>query len=307
MAAAPATKLPRPAAVRGAALLTAVYLLLLALHAPLLRLPYYWDEAGYYIFAALDVFRHGWLAPHSTLANGHPPLLSIYLALAWAAAGFHPVVTRAAMLLWAALLALGVYRLAAPRLGPRGASVPALWIALCPLGFAQAALAQLDLPVAALIVWALVERHRLARCALLLTAGCLLKETAVLAPLVLLVTERRRGRGALWLLVPIAALAAWFACYHHLTGYWMGNPQYFAYNVGQAAVSTPRILLSLARRVWQLDGYNGTWLLTLFALVALGRERRRGARPLGGWPAAWSGIIVLYLLFHAVIGGAVLA
>jgi hypothetical protein len=40
--------------VRGAVCLT---------HFTLLRLPYYWDEAGYYIPAAWDFFRTGSLIP----------------------------------------------------------------------------------------------------------------------------------------------------------------------------------------------------------------------------------------------------
>jgi len=32
---------------------------LLLLHFPLLNLPYFWDEAGYYIPAALDIY-NGW-------------------------------------------------------------------------------------------------------------------------------------------------------------------------------------------------------------------------------------------------------
>ncbi|MHB8736043.1 MAG: hypothetical protein ACYC6M_12155, partial [Terriglobales bacterium] len=60
-----------------------IYLTLLALHAPLLRLPYYWDEAGYFVPAALDILRHGWWVPHSTLPNGHPPLVMAFLALVW--------------------------------------------------------------------------------------------------------------------------------------------------------------------------------------------------------------------------------
>ena len=226
----------------------AMYAALLGAHAPLLRLPYYWDEAGYYIFAALDFFRHGWLAPHSTLANGHPPLLSFFLAAAWGLAGFHPLVTRAAMLLWAALLLWGVYHLARPRLGGRGAGAAALLLGLSPLFFAQASLAQLDLPVAGLLVWALVwlERERPAAAAALLAAACLMKETAVIAPLALLLVAPARARR--WLLLPVAVLGMWYVWYHHLTGYWFGNPQYFAYNVGQAALSLPRIGLALLRR-----------------------------------------------------------
>ena len=43
-------------------------------HWSLLRLPYYWDEAGYYIPAAWDFFRTGSLIPITTISNAHPPL-----------------------------------------------------------------------------------------------------------------------------------------------------------------------------------------------------------------------------------------
>ena len=55
---------------------------LLLLHYPLLCLPYYWDEAGYYIPAALDFFRSWRLVPQSTLLTGHTPLVIVYLAFA---------------------------------------------------------------------------------------------------------------------------------------------------------------------------------------------------------------------------------
>ncbi|MGH9476590.1 MAG: glycosyltransferase family 39 protein [Terriglobales bacterium] len=308
------------------ALALAVYGALLASHAALLRLPYYWDEAGYYIPAALDCFRHGWLIPRSTLANGHPPLLSLYLAAVWSLAGLHIWATRAAMLAWAAALICGVYALAAGRLGRRAAAVPALLVALAPLVFAQSSLAQLDLPVAALVIWALVAREggRPWGEVGLLAAACLMKETAVIVPAVLLVYEmvRRRpaaavrgGRGAaalgpaptLRLLIPVAVLGAWFVYYHAHTGYWFGNPQYFAYNVGGAAASLPRILLSLARRLWQLTLYDGSGALTCLALLGCLAARRR-RRPRGpGWPAPWLLVMAAYVLFHAVVGGAVLA
>ncbi len=60
-------------------------------HATLLRLPYYWDEAGYYIPAAWDFFRTGSLIPSTTLSNAHPPLPSIYLALWWKLGGMVPL------------------------------------------------------------------------------------------------------------------------------------------------------------------------------------------------------------------------
>ena len=59
----------------------ATFAALLLLHLPLLRLPYFWDEAGYYIPAALDFYRSGLLIPASTLPSGHTPLVMIYLGL----------------------------------------------------------------------------------------------------------------------------------------------------------------------------------------------------------------------------------
>jgi hypothetical protein len=52
-------------------------------HLTLLRLPYFWDEAGYYIPAAWDFFRTGSLIPQTTMSNAHPPLLSLLLAGWW--------------------------------------------------------------------------------------------------------------------------------------------------------------------------------------------------------------------------------
>src|SRR5271170_5282208 len=60
---------------------------LMLLHAPLLRLPYFWDEAGYYVPGARDLFLTGTFIPQSTLSNAHPPLVMAWLALAWRVAG----------------------------------------------------------------------------------------------------------------------------------------------------------------------------------------------------------------------------
>src|SRR5579863_8773286 len=89
-----------------------IFAALYATHAALLRLPYYWDEAGYYIPAAWDFFRTGSLIPTTTLNNAHPALPSIYLALGWKASGFYPEVTREAVLMVASLGLLAVWRLA---------------------------------------------------------------------------------------------------------------------------------------------------------------------------------------------------
>src|SRR5512146_3558641 len=107
-----ATAAPPSAALSNPAVLLALlYVCLLGLHAGLLRLPYFWDEAGYYVPAARDLLLFGELIPHTTLSNAHPPLLMAYLAAAWKLLGYSPPVTRSALLVIAAFTLLAVYRL----------------------------------------------------------------------------------------------------------------------------------------------------------------------------------------------------
>src|SRR5664279_6025436 len=71
-----------------------IFACLFLTHAPLLRLPYFWDEAGYFIPAARDILLTGSLIPHTTLSNAHPPLVMLWLAMWWKLSGFTPAVTR---------------------------------------------------------------------------------------------------------------------------------------------------------------------------------------------------------------------
>src|SRR5580692_3690285 len=66
----------------------AIFLFIFLLHIPLLRLPYFWDEAGYYIPAARDIFLAGSFIPHSTVSNAHPPLVMAWVALWWKIVGY---------------------------------------------------------------------------------------------------------------------------------------------------------------------------------------------------------------------------
>ena len=59
---------------RGLFIFALLFTALFILHAPLLRLPYFWDEAGYYVPAARDLLLHGSLIPRSTASAAHPPL-----------------------------------------------------------------------------------------------------------------------------------------------------------------------------------------------------------------------------------------
>src|SRR5437870_6065202 len=91
-----------PRQLTGLHLYSIIFAGIFLLHASLLRLPFFWDEAGYYIPAAYDLAHDHSLIPHTTLDTGHPPLPAAYLALWFTISGWKPAVARIAMLLLAA-------------------------------------------------------------------------------------------------------------------------------------------------------------------------------------------------------------
>src|SRR5215470_3758360 len=139
---------PQPALV-FAVIFVAVFLL----HAPLLELPYFWDEAGYYVPAARDLLLDGSLIPHTSVSNAHPPLVMAWIALWWKFAGYAPLVTRSAMLVMAAFTLLGLFRLAQRAASTEVAIASTLCTALYPVFFAQSSLAQVDLAAAGFTFW----------------------------------------------------------------------------------------------------------------------------------------------------------
>jgi hypothetical protein len=297
------------------------FLALFALHAPLLRLPYFWDEAGYYIPAARDLLLSGSLIPYSAPSNAHPPLVMAWLALSWKILGFTPLVTRAAMLLIAAFALLGVFRLARRVANTQVAVASVICTALYPVFFTQSSLAHLDLAAAAFTFWGLlayVEDRRPA-IAIWFSLAVLAKETAILAPLALfawglLATRIRpadRSRGSVAksaaLLFPLIPLALWYLYHYHRTGFLFGNPEFFRYNV-QATLRPLRILLALGMRLWQLLAYLNLYLLSLATLLAMFRTPLDDRQPIPlPTQFAFLSIIVAYAFAMAIVGGAVLA
>src|SRR5271169_3481485 len=138
-----------------------IFTCLFLTHGPLLRLPYFWDEAGYFIPAARDLLLTGSLIPHSTLSNAHPPLVMLWLAFWWKFSAFTPAVTRIAMLLVAFALT-GVWRLAQRVANEQVAAATVLCTVLYPVFFAQSSLAHLDTMAAPLTIWglAMYVEHR---------------------------------------------------------------------------------------------------------------------------------------------------
>ncbi len=167
---------------------------LFILHLPLLHLPYFWDEAGYYVPAARDLLLHGTLIPHSTPSNAHPPLVMAYLALAWKLLGYSPVVTRTAVLAIAALSLLGLFRLAQQAANTEVAVASVVCTALYPVFFTQSSLAHIDLAAAGLGFWAMLAylEDRPWTAAIWFSLAALAKETAIMAPLALFAWELLR-------------------------------------------------------------------------------------------------------------------
>jgi hypothetical protein len=298
-------------------------------HLTLLRLPYYWDEAGYYIPAAYDFFRTGDVIPSTTLANAHPPLPSLYLALWWKS-GFTPAVTRTAMCLITAIALLAVYRLAILLNGrPWVAATTTVLTAIYPIWFAQSTLAHADMFAAAPTLWGLVfvfsgqSRPRMLwAAAACFAVAALCKETAIVTPLAIALWElylclrsspQRRAHlhAGLVLLTPVFPLMAWYAYYHHRTGYLLGNPEFLRYNA-TSTLSPLRILLALAHRILQLTAHMNMFVPVLCMLGAMLllplRERDGTERPRISSPdqAILYVVMAANILFFSVIGGALL-
>jgi hypothetical protein len=321
-----------------------IFVVIFLLHAPLLQLPYFWDEAGYYVPAARDILLGGSFIPHSTPSNAHPPLVMAWVALWWKCVGYAPLVTRSAMLMVAAFSLLGVFRLAQRVANTEVAIASTLCTALYPVFFAQSSLAQVDLAAAGLTFWGLCAyiEDRPVAVAVWFSLAALAKETAILAPVALagwevlqFVAQRylprrfadrlssfarpdSRGRLSLHcvvaLLSPLIPLTLWYAYHYARTGYVFGNPEFFRYNVS-ATLSPLRFLLALVTRMWQAFGYLNLWLLTVGMLLAMllpplkdesveNEERRRIAIP---EQLIFLVVVAAYVVVLALIGGAVLA
>jgi len=277
---------------------TRLFLLLYAAvaisHFTLLRLPYFWDEGGYYIPAALDFYRTAQLVPHFT--NAHPPLPNVVLGLAWHVVGFHILATRLIVCAFAAAGLLAVFRLTQRLLHDAAAGSVTVLTLVYPIWFAQSSLAHADIFAAAFTLWAFalyfgagslsVGRRQL-WVAGLFALAVLSKETSIVQPatlaalqLVWLIRDRRKAvlrREHLgWigaLSFPLLPLLAWYGYHHHVTGFTFGNPEYLRYNA-TANFTVGHILQALRYRFLHLFWQRNIWVPIVLALACLLLPRR---------------------------------
>jgi hypothetical protein len=285
---------------------TALALFVFLSHFPLLKLPFYWDELGQFVPAALDLFQRGAWIPVSTVANVHPPGVVTYLAAFWKATGYSIAATRLAMLVLAAAGSIIALRLGICLGLTRCAGhVAAGLLVVSPLFFAQSMMATLDTPAMVFLALALLlfleERIRTAAFACCVLV--LVKETGLLAAAwfgASLWIERRR-REALWFLVPVAPLAIWLIVLDRATGHLFGNAAFTEYNVWYP-LDPVRLLLALLRRFYYLFAGSGHWIGTIALAIALRRTKLFCTRP---WRITGS-LAVAHALLVSVLGGAVL-
>lgn len=279
-----------------------IFAALYAMHWSLLKLPYFWDEAGYYIPAAWDFFRTGSLIPLTTVSNAHPPLPSVYLALWWRLGGYAPQVTREAMLVVASFGLLGVWRLA---MRLNGSALVAVWTVvltgLYPVWFVQSTLAHADMMAAAATIWGLTyalpgalsgaeDESRPWMAAVWFSVAVLAKEPALATPLALAAFEAvvalRAGDGSIrkaswrragWNAVCVVPLAAWYGYHFAKTGFVFGNPEFLRYNA-TATLTPVRFLAALGHRVLHLTAHMNLFVPVLLAAAAMMLEPVRDKR-----------------------------
>ncbi len=299
----------RPASPHPALVFAVIFIFIFLLHGPLLQLPYFWDEAGYYVPAARDMLLTGSLIPHTTLSNAHPPLLLCWLALWWKVVAFDPLVTRSAMLVAAAFSLSGIFRLAQCAANTQVATASVLCTALYSVFFAQSSMAQVDLAAAGLIFWGLSAylEDRSVALAIWFSLAALAKETAILAPAALAgwemsrmlfsrgifsatIAERKRAahegttldaavlahetsvRVSAKRMVALLVPAVPLVAwytYHYARTGYVFGNPEFFRYNVASTLSLTRFGLALGMRLWQTFGYLHLWVLTLGMMLAM--------------------------------------
>jgi 4-amino-4-deoxy-L-arabinose transferase-like glycosyltransferase len=287
----------------GAIFLAIVFLV----HWPFITLPYFWDELGQFVPAALDILHDRAWVPHSTVPNAHPPGVMAYLAVVWRIFGYSIPATRASMLLLASLAVLFAFLLTrqlCDGLHYAWALAPAVLLLLDPLFYMQSMMAQLDMPAMLFTVLALLLflADWYAAAALACTALVLAKETGALLPLIfalVLVLDPARRRFAAYFTAPFVVLAVWFFVLWRTTGHIFGDAGFTHYNLVYA-LHPVRALLSCIRRIYYLFIADFRWAGSLAIFLAW---RRSAIYSTQAWRITWL-FITAHVLMVSLLGGA---
>jgi hypothetical protein len=282
-------------------------LVVLAAHLPYLHLPYFWDELGQFVPAALDIFHDGAWIPHSTVPNAHPPAVMAYLALVWRVVGYSIPATRWSMLALAAAGLILTYFVGLElSRSVAGGILASLFLLADPLFYTQSMMVQLDMPAMVFTVLALFLflKQRQSSAAMACIALVLCKETGALLPLIfaiVLYRDHAHSKFAIYYAAPFAALAVWFFALWHSTGHLLGDPGYTQYNT-LYALNPVRATLAFVRRVYFLFFADFRWIGALAILFAW---KRSDLYSTPAWKVTGS-FIVAHIVLVSLFGGAAL-
>jgi hypothetical protein len=212
------------------------------------------------------------------------------------------------MLLLAAVGVLLVFLLAI-KLCREVKGAPAFFVALLlcasPVFYAQAMLAQLDMPAMVFTVLAtlLFLEEQIFLAAVACTALVLVKETGVVTPLLFAcwVLVEKRFLQAAYFLLPLAALGAWFIFLRYETGHFFGSSGFTAYNL-EYMMHPVRSAFALGKRLYYLGWENLHWIGAFGVLYAAVHGEVFAGR---AWRIVWT-LVALHILLFSLLGGAML-
>jgi len=213
-----------------------VFLMILLLKAPTLNLPYHWDEMGYVIPNALQLYRNG-LNPSSLFYEenvardmGHPPLWFYILAGVYTVFGESPITSHATVAFFSFIGVYYTVKLGSLLYNQRVGFAAALLLYLSPMYFAQSGIAHIAVPLTAATAATLYYAIAGNLFGYLVAATCLvLFKTpgafTVAAVAVYVFFRGRRVKDLLAYSLPALPLLAWLF-YHKLAAGWAFNPGY---------------------------------------------------------------------------------
>ncbi len=213
-------------------------LALVALRPASLATPYWWDAAAVYVPGAEWLNTHGFDASPghfpSDLGRGHTPGFYLVLALAFRLFGTSPTTGHALVLGFSAAALTFTYALGVTWLDRPRAVLATLLVAFAPLYLTMSSEALPEIPMTALTLLAvlLFAQRKFLGAALAATALVLVKEVGLATPAALAgaslflawkVPGERRAwiRAALFQLIPLVFLAAFFVWQRVREGWWV--------------------------------------------------------------------------------------
>ncbi len=162
---------------------------------PALTMPYFWDELGVYAQGALYMHDHGpGLLPAALppeLSRGHPLLFYFVHAVAFSIFGDSVLTAHITALFLSVCLLVSLYYFGVHYFDAKTGLIAVLLLMVQPLFFAQSVLVLPEIFLTLLMLWSLhwwTQKNYLLY-GLFASAAIMTKETAIIIPVVLLVTE----------------------------------------------------------------------------------------------------------------------